>query len=496
MTIALLRFLVTFYVKYLSPLLFHDLPLLARWFLSTIPRYPLFYLLATVVLYAGFRGHAHATVISPFHLPPQQTLPFSGATAANSLQDAFGEIRNEAEAGLRKRSGKLVGIAASELAGLKLPEFTQFETPTRFAVEIKGLSHEALVSVARKVWKTERVISGDVVVHDGNFRLLARSNDAGPWMSVPRAITLDSIRQASRELALEMLADFDPALLAAYELAGEKVEAAHKRLLAVVSKPEASETAKRVFEVAAVLASSNLKEQAKEAASRELLEAASRLLPKSALLAFNLGLAWQQSNEPEALANGIASYQRALRLRPNFPEGLSNLGVALDDKGRTDEAITAYRKALELKPDDPKILAGILNNLGTALLEKGRTDDAIEYYQKAIAARPNFPEALNNLGVALKQKGRIDEAIEYYQKAIAARRDYAKALFNLGLALAEKGQTDEAIEYFKKAIAARRDYAKAHYNLGSALRKTGREDEAEREFAEAQRLDPKLKPPG
>jgi Flp pilus assembly protein TadD len=42
---------------------------------------------------------------------------------------------------------------------------------------------------------------------------------------------------------------------------------------------------------------------------------------------------------------------RALAVKPNWAEAYNNLGNALKDQERLDEAVACYRRALELKPD-------------------------------------------------------------------------------------------------------------------------------------------------
>jgi tetratricopeptide (TPR) repeat protein len=62
----------------------------------------------------------------------------------------------------------------------------------------------------------------------------------------------------------------------------------------------------------------------------------------------------------------------------------SNLGLALSDQHKTDEAIAEYRKAIEL---DPR-LAAPHYNLGLALRDQLKTDEAIAEYRKAIEVDP------------------------------------------------------------------------------------------------------------
>ena len=56
-------------------------------------------------------------------------------------------------------------------------------------------------------------------------------------------------------------------------------------------------------------------------------------------------------------------------------------------------------------------------NLGTALHEAARYDDAVAHYRKAAALQPDYAPAYNNLGVTLRAQGRVDDAIQAYRKA-------------------------------------------------------------------------------
>jgi serine/threonine protein kinase/tetratricopeptide (TPR) repeat protein len=89
-------------------------------------------------------------------------------------------------------------------------------------------------------------------------------------------------------------------------------------------------------------------------------------------------------------------------LRPGSPGAHLNLGNALSDKGRLDEAIAEYREAIRLKKD----YAAAHSNLGDALYDKGMLDEAIAEYKEAIRLRKDLPQAHSNLGVDLRDKSR------------------------------------------------------------------------------------------
>ena len=81
-----------------------------------------------------------------------------------------------------------------------------------------------------------------------------------------------------------------------------------------------------------------------EQACRELLQTYSQSLD---VINF-LGAALKGQGK---LQEAVASFDRAIRLKPDYAEAHSNLGNALTALGRLEEAVTSYRKALTLKPD-------------------------------------------------------------------------------------------------------------------------------------------------
>ena len=121
---------------------------------------------------------------------------------------------------------------------------------------------------------------------------------------------------------------------------------------------------------------------------------------------------------------------------PTTPTAHYNLGIALHDQGKLDEAIAEYREAIRLKPD----YAEAHYNLGIALSDQGKLDEAIAEYREAIRLKPDSADAHNNLGIALQDQGKLDEAIAEYREAIRLKPDYAEAHNNLGIALQRPGE--------------------------------------------------------
>jgi tetratricopeptide (TPR) repeat protein len=183
--------------------------------------------------------------------------------------------------------------------------------------------------------------------------------------------------------------------------------------------------------------------------------------------------------------NDIVLYARTLELEPQSRIFL-NLGQALANQGRFNEAIAQYSAALRIQPDFYRAHL----NLGAALAAQGRMDAAMAQYSEALRIQPDSPEPHNNLGNALKRQGRIDAAMAEYAEALRIKPHYPEAHNNLGASLAAQGRIDEAIAQYIEAIRINPDFAEAHVNLGQALAGQGRIDEAMAQYSEALRIKP------
>ncbi len=93
----------------------------------------------------------------------------------------------------------------------------------------------------------------------------------------------------------------------------------------------------------------------------------------------------------------------------------SSLGVALDERGRPEEAITHFRQALRVNPR----LAHAENNWGIALAKQGRWEDAARHYEAALQIDPRYAEAHANLALALGRLGRYADAQRHLEQARA-----------------------------------------------------------------------------
>lgn len=184
--------------------------------------------------------------------------------------------------------------------------------------------------------------------------------------------------------------------------------------------------------------------------------------------------------------DSIALWTHTLACTARNDIGHNNLGIALLEKGRRDEALVQVKDALVINPRYDKAR----NDLGLLYLETGRVQEAIPEFLEAIDINPRYAKAHNNLGNAYLQTGQFDLAIAQYHQALKIKPDFAGAESNLGNTYFRRGQLHEAIAHYQRAVHYMPNYVKARTNLGITLLQTGRTREGLAHLEKALLYDP------
>jgi protein O-GlcNAc transferase len=153
---------------------------------------------------------------------------------------------------------------------------------------------------------------------------------------------------------------------------------------------------------------------------------------------------------------------------------------------RHAEALASYDRALAIKPGT----AQIHYNRGNVLRDLRRTEEALAGFDAALALKPDYAEALYKRGAALRDLKRPAQALMAYTSALAIKPDDADILCDRGNALLELKRHEEAILDYERALAIRPRFAEAYYNRGVALSAMARHQEAAEQFAELLRIEP------
>jgi tetratricopeptide (TPR) repeat protein len=211
-----------------------------------------------------------------------------------------------------------------------------------------------------------------------------------------------------------------------------------------------------------------------------------RQLTVAALLVGLLGFWTYQRNQ--VWGDKVGFWLDCLQKCPNEVRIHNNLGQALEEKGRYDEAIDHYRQAIA----QDEMYARAYNNLGLALEKTGRGEEAEKVYHHLLSFAPTDADAHYNLGSYLGKTDRALDALEYLEKSHKLQHPDADADVhnNMGIILAMYGRLEEATGHFIEALRIKpRDYL-THNNLGLAYAQMGEYDKAERHFRECLRLQP------
>jgi protein O-mannosyl-transferase len=193
-------------------------------------------------------------------------------------------------------------------------------------------------------------------------------------------------------------------------------------------------------------------------------------------------LAAARENRP--WANSYALWSNAARVRPDYWAAHYNIGLALLDAKRFEEARASLELANALKHDE----ADVLDGLGRAYDGIGDTANAVTSFKKALEINPEMFESYNNLGALYFKTNNYDVAAANLRQALRLRPEASISRFNLGLCYAGQRRYSDAAQELERVVRATPDDAEAFYELGLAYEQMGRKDEAASAYSRGQRV--------
>jgi tetratricopeptide (TPR) repeat protein len=141
-------------------------------------------------------------------------------------------------------------------------------------------------------------------------------------------------------------------------------------------------------------------------------------------------------------------FAHALAVTKNNHVAHVNLGVALEQKGKLNEALAEYRAAEQLAPE----LYHIHNNLGNLLDNLGHPNEALIEYRWAVLLNPSLPSLHNGEGMILAELGRFDEGLCQFKEASRLDPTYPWAHLEIGKLRLKQGRDAEAIDELRAAL--------------------------------------------
>ena len=215
-------------------------------------------------------------------------------------------------------------------------------------------------------------------------------------------------------------------------------------------------------------------------------------------LAFVVAMAGLTARQVWIWQDSISLFRHALAVTPRNSAVHTNLGVALAEAGRFDEAIPHFQAVLEMQPDS----ARTYYNLARAHEALGDTAAAEPLYRQCLERDPRYADAANNLGMLRMHRGDRDSARAQFEQALRAQPQHLMAHVNLGDLFRMESNWDAAGQEYESALRVFPEFSLALCRLASVRLEQGRKDEARalideclrlnRDLEEAQRLRVRL----
>ncbi len=178
---------------------------------------------------------------------------------------------------------------------------------------------------------------------------------------------------------------------------------------------------------------------------------AARLAPGSFRPHYNRGRALNDLGRTQEARQAL---ETAIELNARYAPALQLLGTIERAAGNTGRAVELLRVAVQFDSRNPLLH----HDLGLAVSQSGRPEEAIRHWEAALSLDPSHKEAMYNLAQALHAID-PDQARDYRERFAALKAeeqdtDRAGTLWNFALAEAENERWDKAFELFERALDA------------------------------------------
>lgn len=230
-----------------------------------------------------------------------------------------------------------------------------------------------------------------------------------------------------------------------------------RALLAATGSPRRASQLGALLALALVVAlGATTRARARDYADAERLwRSVLRVLPEQPRALLNLGESLRRQGR---LDEAEPLFVEALRVYPSYARAEAHLGLLAEERGRHDEAEAHLRRALELDP----LHGDVRTNLGEIQARAGRIDEAIATWRDALERDPGLAYAANNLAwvLATHPDDRLrdgEQARRLAERATALCADQDPAVLDtLAAAQAETGRFAEAVATAQRAAALAR----------------------------------------
>jgi tetratricopeptide (TPR) repeat protein len=223
-------------------------------------------------------------------------------------------------------------------------------------------------------------------------------------------------------------------------------------------------------------------------------EAAMKLNPEFVDGMINRGFAHYQLGEYDA---ALKDYAAALKINPKAANAFNNRGLVYYQQKKYNEAVGEFTHCIMLDPNDPKYY----EHRRLAYQQLGMTTEAKSDEEKwkrlqqnrladlEIARNPSSPAGYLVRGGIFLNDGKLEAALADFDRAVTVSPQNAPARLARANAYFQLGEYQKAVDDCTRAIELQPQYSSWSLRGDSCL-KLGKVDEAIADFDKAKRLDP------
>jgi tetratricopeptide (TPR) repeat protein len=220
-----------------------------------------------------------------------------------------------------------------------------------------------------------------------------------------------------------------------------------------------------------------LEQGKKDQAVRSFMKAES-LSAENAEMLESLGEAYTSVNEYD---RAIDIYQKLVKVNSRNTKVLSLLGDLFYQKGELEQSIRFFRKITEIEPASERARTAFIN-IGIALDDAQRFEEAIEAYEQALKINDRDDVALYNLGLAYKHAGKPEKALSSWKHATEINPDNEKPLIARADLLYDRGEFDDALDEYGKIADKWPLLSRPQFSIAAIYHKRGQLEYAKKRY--------------
>lgn len=184
--------------------------------------------------------------------------------------------------------------------------------------------------------------------------------------------------------------------------------------------------------------------------------------------------------------DNLTLWTHAVEVQPGSFIAQDNLGGALLNDGRYDEAMQHFRAAVSINGTDP------MSRLNIAADEQrhGHLPEAVEEFNQLVLTTrdPRYrATAFSDMGYAYLNLGDLEKAKQSFGAAVSLRPRTLRAWVGLGMVAQKSGSPGAAVAAYSQALKIQQ-WDLGYFLLGRALQQSGKNAEAQAAMDEARRL--------